>query len=65
MVTSGDDTLQLWAYRRPEYRWGIVCLPEFWLTLIFGPAFIWSLVRDRRDLPRKDPLPKDDTGTHA
>jgi WD40 repeat protein len=36
--------------QRPDSAWGIVALPEFWLTLIFGGAFIWSLLRDRREL---------------
>jgi len=37
---------RLWNRRRPEYWYGIAFLPEFWLTLIFTIALIWSLRRD-------------------
>lgn len=38
--------IQIWKRYRPEYWWGLVCLPEFWLTTVFAVAFVWSLRRD-------------------
>lgn len=34
--------------RRPEYWWGVAWLPEFWLTLVFGAALVWSVWRELR-----------------
>jgi len=33
-TASYDKTVRVWSQRRPEYAWGIIALPEFWLTLI-------------------------------
>jgi hypothetical protein len=41
--------IQIWKRYRPEYWWGLVCLPEFWLITVFAVAFFWSLRRDWRD----------------
>ncbi|HLX64587.1 MAG TPA: hypothetical protein VKX17_25160 [Planctomycetota bacterium] len=46
------NELFVWKRRRPEYWWGIAWLPEFWLLVILTSAFLWSLLRDRRDLRR-------------
>jgi hypothetical protein len=40
----------LYWRRRPEYWWGVAWLPEFWLTILFAPAFLWSVRRDRTTL---------------
>ena len=50
IVTAGlDDTMaHIWRRVRPEYRWGVAALPEFWLTIFFAALLIWSLYRDRR-----------------
>jgi hypothetical protein len=45
-----DYTLQFWNRRRPEHWWGLAWLPEFWLTVAFAVAFVWSVWRDRRTL---------------
>jgi hypothetical protein len=42
--------LQVWRRRRPEYAWGLLALPEFWLVPIFLVATIVSVRRDRRRL---------------
>ncbi len=42
--------VQVWRRRRPEYAWGIVALPEFWLMPIFLIATVFSVRRDRRKL---------------
>jgi len=52
---SADRKLKLaeggiWRHRRPEYWWGLAWLPEFWLTVLFAGAFVWSVWRDRRVL---------------
>lgn len=46
---SGSE-VQVWRRRRPEYAWGIMALPEFWLMPIFLIAAIFSVRRDRRRL---------------
>ena len=43
-----DGCLGVWNYRHPEPWWGVACLLEFWLTVGFACAFVWSLRRDRR-----------------
>lgn len=47
-----DDMLRRWHRRRPEWWWGAAWLPEFWLSVVFGIALVWSLVRDFRTLRR-------------
>lgn len=44
------STVGIWSRCRPEYWWGVAWLPEFWLTVVFGAAFVWSVLRDRRTL---------------
>jgi len=36
------DRIQLWYRQRPERWYGLAWLPEFWLLLFFGAAFLWS-----------------------
>ena len=44
IVTSSDDkSARLWLNNRPEYWWGVAWLPEFWLTLLFAGAWVWSV----------------------
>lgn len=40
--------LLLWTLRRPMQWWGVACLWEFWLTIAFAGAFIWSVRRTER-----------------
>lgn len=47
---STDCEVAVWSRRRPEYCWGIAWLPEFWLTVVFAGAFVWSVWRDRRTI---------------
>jgi len=42
--------VEMWVKRRDESPFGILILPQFWLTLLFGSAFVWSVFRDRRTL---------------
>lgn len=50
LTGSADGALRTWRQQRPEYQSGAIGLPEFWLTLVFGAAFVWSVRRDRRQL---------------
>jgi len=58
---KGDDELVVitdigkstWYRRRPEWWWGVAWLPEFWLTVLFTGALVWSFLRDRRELRKK------------
>jgi hypothetical protein len=50
LLRRGPGGLKLYYRQRPEYWWGVAWLPEFWLTLVFGVGFVWSVWRDRRDL---------------
>jgi WD40 repeat protein len=47
-TASWDGTMRLWHRRRPEYWWGVAWLPEFWLTVLFAGALVWSVWRDRK-----------------
>lgn len=54
IATSTDcGDVVLLKRRRPEYWWGLAWLPEFWLTVVFGIALIWSLRRDWKTLRGK------------
>jgi len=46
VVGGSEESLSIWRRRRPERWWGVFWLPEFWLTLIFSCALLWSLRRD-------------------
>jgi hypothetical protein len=49
ILTQYDHTwIGMWSRRRPEYWWGVAWLPEFWLTVLFAGALIWSVWRDRK-----------------
>ena len=48
--SSWDGSARIWKRRRPEWWWGVFWLWEFWLTVAFAGAFVWSVVRDRRRL---------------
>jgi len=49
--SKDDRAVQLsFVRRRPEYWWGIVWLPEFWLTILLAGGFLVSVWRDRRRL---------------
>jgi hypothetical protein len=39
-----------WSRRRPAYPFGIIQLPEFWLTILLAGTLAWSIRRDRRIL---------------
>jgi WD40 repeat protein len=47
-----DDPAVVWHRRRPEYWWGIAWLPEFWMTVLFAAALVWSVWRDTRPAVR-------------
>jgi WD40 repeat protein len=50
LTASDDKTARLWARRHPDGRFGVLALPELWLTLLFSCALVWSVWRDRKDL---------------
>ena len=50
IMASNEHNAFVWKRRRPEYWWGLAWLPEFWLTVIFACAFVWSVWKDRRDM---------------
>ena len=54
LVVTGHK-FQVWICerRRPEYRWGIVCIPELWLTVVLGIAFVSSIWRDQQLVLRR------------
>jgi hypothetical protein len=45
-VVWGDNTVHVYARRRPDDWWGIAWLPEFWLSALCSIALLWSLRRD-------------------
>ena len=45
---AGDQTARVWKRVRPEYRWGVVAMPELWATVAFCALLAWSILRDRR-----------------
>ena len=49
---GGDNDRHHIEYRRrrPEPWYGVVWLPEFWLTLVLGVGLLWSVWRDRKML---------------
>lgn len=43
IVSVGNDgTVRIWSLRRTESVWGIVVLPELWLTIGFTLLLVWS-----------------------
>jgi len=44
----------IWRRRYPEWWWGVFYLWELWLTVAFAGVFVWSVVRDRSALRRKE-----------
>lgn len=50
ITSSQDGSVKEWLRNRPEGAVGVLYLPEFWLTLIFGAGLLWNLVRDFRTL---------------
>ena len=50
ILTQENNSLVIWEATHPPTWWGIAWLPEFWLALIFGCAFVWSVRRDWREL---------------
>jgi WD40 repeat protein len=47
IVSYDRKNVVVWERRRPESIFGVFFLPEFWLTIAFASAFIWSCFRDR------------------
>ena len=43
-----EREIAVWKLRRPLAWYGPAWLPEFWLTLVLGAGFLWSVWRDRR-----------------
>lgn len=53
VVAGGTDgVLRVWERRRPESLLGLLAFPPFWLMLLFFPAVVWSIRRDRRSFAR-------------
>jgi hypothetical protein len=50
IIECGGDAYQHWVRCRPSYPGGVAALPEFWLTIVFSAALLWSLRRDWRTL---------------
>jgi len=48
MDCGSMGSVRVWKNRHPPQWWGVAVLPEFWLTLLFSGALLWSIVRDRR-----------------
>jgi WD40 repeat protein len=48
ITTDQSEITQLWRQRRPEPLYGVLLLPECWLTVILAAGLAWSLRRDRR-----------------
>jgi hypothetical protein len=49
VLTDGQERgLVLWSRRRPEYWWGIVWLPEFWVAYFSGGALLVIAARNLR-----------------
>jgi WD40 repeat protein len=46
VTVSADGSAQTWHRRRPDGRWGVLYLPEFWATLILAAALTWSFAGD-------------------
>jgi hypothetical protein len=58
VVVRAEDSAEecscsVWHRRRPEYKWGVAWLPEFWATLVFAAGLGWSIRRDRRRLGKQ------------
>ncbi len=54
IVALGDkNKVALWTWQHPVGTFGILWLPEFWITLVIFAGFIWSIRRDRKELSRK------------
>ncbi len=54
VVLGGLSVSQFYRRRRPEWWWGVAWLPEFWLAVSFAGLFVWSVVRDRRALGKRE-----------
>ena len=46
--SNTTGTISVFRLRRPWQWYGPAYLPEFWLTLVLGVGFLWSVWRDRR-----------------
>jgi len=53
-ITTDDAGTRIYRRRRPEWWWGIFYLWEFWVTVAFAGVFVWSVVRDRRALGKRE-----------
>lgn len=51
-AVCADFSVRLYARRRDESIFGILALPELWLTILLIGLFAWSLLRDRREAQR-------------
>ncbi|MBI3831673.1 MAG: hypothetical protein HY291_19285 [Planctomycetes bacterium] len=52
---SKDGKVRIWQRRRPEYEWGVLVLPELWLSLVLFVTLVWSVWRDRKVAARVNP----------
>jgi WD40 repeat protein len=53
LVAATHGPIYLFQRNHPESRFGILVLPELWLTILLVPTLLWSLGRDWRLLRGK------------
>jgi hypothetical protein len=54
LYALADRGCLIWRRQRPEQWWGVFCMLEFWFSVIFATALVWSLLADRRYFRRLD-----------
>ena len=54
LLVGRGSRITVFRLRRPWEWYGPAWLPEFWLTVIFGAAWIWSIWRDSRGFEHTD-----------
>src|SRR6185295_4601115 len=48
-----SDRVVVWKRTRPLEWNGAAWMPEFWVVVVFGIAFFWSLYRDQKSITRR------------
>jgi WD40 repeat protein len=54
VTASGDGRCRIWRRYRPEWWWGIFYMLEFWFSVVFAAALVWSLLADKACFARMD-----------
>ncbi len=65
LYVQASENFMLYEQRRPDTPWGLLTLPEFWLTPIFAVLLLVSLVRDRHRISASAKGPAAKSETHA